>query len=326
MKVSLETEARRLETLAADVAEAVTRFYTGEGRRFHLGYVVERAIQAIEAGICEQDRSEHWLYFRIAVEPRNRRRTIAFEIAGCIAESSSAVPVRQWWWLNKWDPLGPAVRLRVGLPVQYSREAEREISSRLRQRGLEFSILVYEPEIRLFGGERGIRIAHELFAYDSRFLVDWVRHTEAQGGPMIAPGLSLALVIDLARASGLDLFELWDLFERIAAKRALSDSAVFLKCKDLASRVIAARFETLLALYDSEQQKLITAYRTQLHQCAEQLTRAYFHGDLECGLRESLVPIILFHWNRVGLPSSAQAALSRSAADEFARLSCKGPQ
>lgn len=326
MKVCSQIEAQRREVLAENLAEAVTRFYTGESKSFHLGHVVERAIQAIEAGISEQDGDEHWIYFRIAVEPRNRSRMIAFDIAGAIAESGSAVPITQWWWLNKWDPLGPAVRLRMQVPFDRARDAASEVSSRLRQRGFEFNILRYEPELRLFGGAEGIRIAHELFAYDSSFLVDWARQSDSQQGPTIPPGLSLALMIDLARAGGLDLFELWDLFDRIAAKRAVSGDPVSVKCKDLAARVVAAAPDALFALYGREQQQLLSGYRARLRQCAERLSRAYFQGDLECGIRESLVPMILFHWNRVGLASSAQAALSRSTADEFARLSRKGTE
>ncbi|HLJ27928.1 MAG TPA: thiopeptide-type bacteriocin biosynthesis protein [Candidatus Angelobacter sp.] len=326
MRVCSHTDAQRREVLAGNIAETVSRFYMGEHEGFHLGYVVERAMQAIEAGICEQDGSEHWIYFRIAVEPRNRSRMIVFDIAGSIAESNSAAPISQWWWLNKWDPLGSAVRLRMQVPFDRKCEAEREVSLRLRQRGLEFSVLRYEPELRLFGGAEGIRIAHELFAYDSGFLVSWARQSDPQRGPMIPPGLSLALMIDLARGTGLDLFELWDLFDRLAAKRVISDDPVSLKCRDLATRVIAAGPDALFAFYDGEQQRLLSSYRARLRQCAERLSRAYFQGDLECGLRGSLVPMILFHWNRVGLPSIAQAALSHSAADEFARRSRKGTE
>jgi thiopeptide-type bacteriocin biosynthesis protein len=325
MKVCSHMEAKRREVLAENVAEAVSRFYTGQRQSFHLGYVVERAIQAIEAGIREQERSEHWIYFRVAVEPANRSRMIVFDIAGSIAESSSVVPITQWWWLNKWDPLGSAVRLRLQVPFDRIGEAEGEVASRLRRRGLKLSVLCYEPELRLFGGAEGIRIAHEFFAYDSGFLVDWARQSDAQQVPMIPPGLSLALMIEFARASGLDLFELWDLFDRVAAKRAVSDEPVSLKCKDLAARVIAATPDAVFSLY-GDQQPLLSPYRARLHQCAGRLSRAFFQGDLECGVRESLAAMILFHWNRVGLPSKAQAALSRSAADEFARLSRKGTE
>lgn len=325
MEVCLHTKAARREILAVSVAEAIAQFYDDKRKCFHMGYVVERAIQAIESGISEQDHSECWIYFRIAVNPRRRKKTIVFDVAESIWESISAVPITRWWWLNKSDVLGPAVRLRLQLPFEHIREAKDEVSLRLTQKGLELSILPYEPELRLFGGVTGIKVAHELFAYDSNFLVAWARQSDIQEQlPLIAPGLSLALMIDLARACGLDLFELWDLFDRIAAKRPLPDNPLYLKCKALASRVIATEPETLFGLYGGERQNLLFAYRTQIRQCAEQLSIAHFRGDLECGLRESLAPIILFHWNRAGLSSGAQAAISRSAADEFERLSRRG--
>jgi thiopeptide-type bacteriocin biosynthesis protein len=324
----LEIEKRcvsmQREGLADSIAETIIRFYGGQDEVLHLGYVTERALQAIEAGIREQSDSEHWIYTRIAVGQRNRSQTIAFDIADSIAEINSVVPIHYWWWLNKWDPMGSAVRLRIQAPFARLCDVKRELSSRLGQRGLEFNFLRYEPELRLFGGLEGIRIAHELFAHDSSFLVAWARQAGEPPMPMIPPGLSLALMIDLAVAGGLDLFEMWDLFDKIADKRAVADDRTSLKCKELAARVIAAKPEAIFALCSAEQQQLISAYRNRLRQCAEQLSRVYFQGKLECGLRESLVPIMLFHWNRVGLPSSIQAALSRSAADEFARLSRKG--
>jgi thiopeptide-type bacteriocin biosynthesis protein len=324
MKTCSHIESQRRAALAESISQALSRFYVDQSENIHLGYVTERAIDAIESSIEEQKSTEHWIYFRIAAQLSNRPQMIAFEIAECIQESCSAIPIVQWWWLNKWDASGPAVRLRVQVPFERLEAARHELSCRFRQRGFDFSLLCYEPELRLFGGAEGMRIAHELFAHDSSFLVQWIRQSDQKNAPVIPPGLSLALALDLGRASGLDLFELWDLFDRISGKRTAIDDSLSLKCRELAARIIAAEPEAVFAVYEGVRRQLISEYRARLRECAERLSRAYFQGKLECGLRESLVPIVLFHWNRILLPFNAQAALSLAAANELARLSHQG--
>jgi thiopeptide-type bacteriocin biosynthesis protein len=319
-----DTKGRQV--LNEHLANAVVSFYSGKCEDFNLGYIVERAEAAIEAAIREESSSEQWIYLRIAVEPSFSNTVIPFSIVPAIVEIKRRAPIGGWWWLKKRDPLGPAIRLRVAVPLCCARETERELSTLLIQMGHEVKTLRYEPEVPLFGGAAGIKIAHELFCSDSEFLSSWARCNDRPREPIIPAGLSIALMIYLARATGLDLFECWDLFDRISDKRKISDAegSCRHRCSDIAIRVIDAGPEAVFAVFRGEQAKLLHGYRIRLEQSGDRLSRAYFHGDLDCGLREWLVPAVLFHWNRTGIPAVAHAWLSRAVADEFRRLARKG--
>jgi hypothetical protein len=92
----------------------------------------------------------------------------------------------------------------------------------------------------------------------------------------------------------------------------------------MVARVIGAGPNAVFSIYREERAQLLTDYGTQLDQCGRNLSRAYFNGDLECGLRELLVPIIIFHLNRAGFSWLHQTRLSHAAADEFRRITRKG--
>jgi thiopeptide-type bacteriocin biosynthesis protein len=41
------------------------------------------------------------------------------------------------------------------------------------------------------------------------------------------------------------------------------------------------------------------------------------HGELDRGLRAVLTHVVIFHWNRLGLPASTQGILATAARDAY---------
>jgi len=193
----------------------------------------------------------------------------------------------------------------------------------LKQAGREFTQLEYEPEICLFGGAQGIELAHEHFFADSRFLSRWTVKAAPTQGQIIAEGLSLALLLRMLGACGLDLFESWDVFARVYDKRRFftKDHPKLEKFRVLAGKVLDAGPNSVFTLYQNEQAASLEEYCSFLDGFGNKLSRCYFQGLLECGIREFLAPLIFFHWNRTGLSPFHQFALARAMVEQLERRS-----
>jgi thiopeptide-type bacteriocin biosynthesis protein len=327
-----DTSAAAIEQLYSDIERSITGFFSSDyGKNFfgelNVGYIVEQADAAIHRAITESAEGERWLYFRLAMEDAGHDKIISHEIAPLMQGLKSVSLINGWWWLYKRDPHGLAARLRIAMPEPAFREVEIAVAARCGRLGRSYRVLQYEPELRLFGGSRGMKAAHQHFCEDSAFLAAWARQDGSPSLPIIPEGLSLALTIRLLRAAGLDLFECWDVFDRVCDKRRLGnlDDSRLAGYRTLAAKVAQAAPEQIFQLYSgTEQAKLIKDYVSFLDNFGHGLAGIYYEGQLECGLREFLVPIILFHWNRVGLKPFGQFGLSHSIAYEFARLTRKG--
>lgn len=285
----------------------------------NLGSVTERAGAAVERALAEGG-ARAWIYLRVPFDDMSS--IVPREIVPAIEELRSRIPINGWWWLYKNDPLGRAVRLRVLASSSALDEIERELSSRLTREGRVIRRLCYEPEVCLFGGPEGMRVAHALFCYDSEFLAAWAKLSDPLRIPTIPAGLSIALIIHLLQQAGVDTFECWDVFDRVSDKRALAvgDRALE-KCARMTASALEGR---TFPLHSGECATLIERYASQLKTCGERLCRVNFEGRLECGVREFLAAVIIFQWNRAGFRLLDQAAMAHGAANEFKRLSRKG--
>jgi thiopeptide-type bacteriocin biosynthesis protein len=288
--------------------------------------LIERALAAIDHIVSHDGEREAWLYLRVPLPSGDRGELLKGRLAPLLRAWLSRHAVDGCWWLYKPDPCGDAIRLRVRL-----RSADdSHVRGRLREEceaalGAEVASLRYEPELRLFGGPVGMALAHEQFARESEFLIAWSHANDARV-PTLPHGLSLALILAVLQAAGLDTFECWDVFDKVRAKRPAPPGVASLVAswRTLTHRIATTRPDDVFALYEGPRREAIARYAACLQEFGQQASRAYFSGRLEGGLREFFVPIILFHWNRVRMPGPDQLALAHSLHAVFADLSRPG--
>ena len=317
-------EVGELAVLQRGLRQLLHEAFPGKLAGYDRDSIIEIILGTIER--CRSDVSslERWIYLRVSHhDPVTYRHSIQRDIEPVITELSSQFQINAWWWLRKQDTSGSAIRLRVAASPSCTVSVEKALTATLIERGYDVSSLYYEPEVRLFGGPGGIKIAHELFHRDSLFLARWAQCEEAPRYPIIPVGLSLAIMVYMTSAAGLDTFERWDVFAQISEMRPLpsgSDASRRREYEELARKVTSAGPDAVFALYKGRQGDILREYRAHLVALAGALSRAYFSGGIDCGLREFLVPVLIFHLNRAGISWTAQCSLAYEVAGEFRRI------
>ncbi|MFF3157963.1 thiopeptide-type bacteriocin biosynthesis protein [Streptomyces sp. NPDC057910] len=170
--------------------------------------------------------------------------------------------------------------------------------------------IVYEPEVHAFGGTEGMASAHRLFHRDSRSLID---HLQGDAG-RFRRETSLMLCSLLMRSAGLDWYEQGDVWARVGAHRGLPPSTD----QDSRDRLHAA-VQRLISVNGDELMRPggplahIVKWAHAYVAAGQELAQLTESGQLHRGLREVLAHHVLFAWNRIGLPHTAQAALAATA-------------
>ncbi len=195
-----------------------------------------------------------------------------------------------------------AMRERVGELLDELTDAGR-ISS--------WTPVVYEPEIRAFGGPDAMAAAHTLFCADTHHLTRFLASTE---GPGRRKEVSLLLCHTLMRAAGLDPFEQGDVWDRVAALRPVPAPVPDKVC---------AQVHRLLSVDPGPRAPHFcpggafdgfAPWAQAFHACGQTLGDLNSRGRLERGLRGVLAHLVIFHWNRLAIPAPVQAVLSHAAA------------
>jgi thiopeptide-type bacteriocin biosynthesis protein len=275
---------------------------------------------AAPATLANEPPPDQWLYFRLATDRESPHEMIRTRVYPALTRPEMDAHIGGWWWVNKADVIGPAVRVRIRTHPDSRMRVEHRLATEWTEGGLQCTVVPYEPEVRLFGGGVGMELAHELFCADSAFVARWL----AQDRPKhvaIPEGLSITIVLWLLAAAGLDAFERWDVFEQVCdlrARRAPATPALDEECRRIASAVV--RNGHVVSSKYAASGAFVTDFRAVVERLGIDVQRAYFRGQLTCGRRQFLVPVILFHGNRIGLSPHAQPALAAAVAEELATV------
>lgn len=220
--------------------------------------------------------------------------------------------IGDWWFLRK----HPCWRLRFADP---DIAAVNHVLDELVTDGAaaRWWPSIYEPETAAFGGPTGMQAVHELFVGDSRGVLDYLRRpTPALG----RRELSLLLLGGFLHAAGLDWFERGDTFAKVAQMRPTTDADEH-RIAALSSDVrglLAVASDADNTLFGPEGAAPFAAPWHAAHTNAgRELAAAATAGTLHRGLRAVASHIVIFHWNRLGLPATTQGILARAAHEAF---------
>ncbi|GGK36306.1 hypothetical protein GCM10010124_31160 [Pilimelia terevasa] len=206
------------------------------------------------------------------------------------AQSSGLIT--SWWYIRK-----GAWRIRYLPPdQQHSQQRAHELITD----GVSWTPDIYEPETHAFGGTEAMTTSHTLFHQDSRHLLRYLQHQ-----PTDRRERSLVLCTALMRGAGLDLNEQGDVWARVAEHRAEHftqppSSHTWGGFIRSVGQLITGTVRTT----DEWHAAFINAGAT--------LQRTREAGRLTRGLRAVLALHVIFHWNRLGLAATTQAALAHA--------------
>ena len=184
-----------------------------------------------------------------------------------------------------------------------------------------WSMSVYEPETRAFGGPEAMDAAHRFFHRDSVSILSRLDSTPIQPTTAAAQfpqrELSLLICAALLRAAGQDWHEQGDVWHRVAQMRPL-DSATPHEQLLRTARQLRQLFAVDLARILTSQEPrppfdTLGPWLTAATEAGNTLRDLARHGLLHRGLRDVLAHHIIFHWNRLGLPDKHQAILAHAA-------------
>ncbi|MGC4804980.1 thiopeptide-type bacteriocin biosynthesis protein [Micromonospora sp. DT233] len=210
-----------------------------------------------------------------------------------VAETSGLITA--WWFMRK----GPW-RIRY-LPASLHNGPDPV--HRLLTDATTWTTDIYEPETHAFGGANAMDVAHTLFHHDSHHLITYL-----DDHPADRRERSLILCTALMRMAGLDLNEQGDVWARVAQHRA---GHLTLPPASHTWGAFTGKIRYLLlgaARDTSDWQAGFENAGTSLR-CLRET------GTLTRGLRAVIAEHVIFHWNRLGVPANAQAALAQAATE-----------
>ncbi|UBU16442.1 thiopeptide-type bacteriocin biosynthesis protein [Nonomuraea gerenzanensis] len=221
--------------------------------------------------------------------------------------------ISEWWFIRKHPCWRLRLRPRSG-QVSEVKAAVNRVLNDLATSGVltRWWPAIYEPEVASFGGAVGTDIAHTLFCADSRHMLSYLRQPPPEVG---RKEMSVLLCTTLQNAAGLDPFERGNLWTSITELRPFPTSTP--------ASMREAMAEQIRPLVGSDTASGIwrgpcafaTPWAAAFRNAGDSLGEAAAAGYLDRGVRHVLTHLIIFHWNRLGLPAATQAILSRAASE-----------
>lgn len=235
------------------------------------------------------------------------------ELTGAQADCA----ITTWWFLRK----APYWRVRYLPDETHARERLVSVLDGLAAEGriAGWTTGIYEPETIAFGGPAGMQVAHELFAADSREVLDYLaRRTVAQPDrPRLGRReLGILLVGVLLRAAGQDWYEQGDVWAKVAAHRPTqSDAPVSTEgvAEAAVRRLMTVDAGPSSQLVDGGPLTDVAGWIIAYDRTGQQLADLARRGGLERGVRAVLAHHVIFGWNRLGLSYTEQSTLATLA-------------
>ncbi|GAA1748750.1 hypothetical protein GCM10009834_01940 [Streptomonospora arabica] len=275
-----------------------------------LAAAVELYDRAGRAALRQDADTDWWQIYLSFSDWHDAETAAAAHLLPLLSDAEAAGA--QWWFIRKY----PEWRLRIR-PRQ---RVESTLAAGLDELAAAGHIAdwwhgLYEPETTAFGGADAMCAAHRLFHVDSRSILHHSRGTVDYAlGPR---ELSTLLCTVMLRAAGLEWFEQGDVWHRVCAERPLPDDVSPARLQPMTAqleailRTQAEKIDSLFTTGDAAQHA--TMWTSAFRELGTTLGQASRHGRLHRGLREVLAYHVIFHWNRIGLPSRTQSALAHSA-------------
>ncbi|MGW4138858.1 methyltransferase, FxLD system [Streptomyces mirabilis] len=220
----------------------------------------------------------------------------------------------QWSFLRKF----PCWRFRY-LPTDHraSKRLDSQLERLLTDGVLsEWAVGIYEPETVVFGGAAGMEIAHALFHHDSRSILEHLAQGRGIPGTRGLGRRELAILLSsvLMRSAGLDWYEQGDVWAKVAAQRPSGGAVPGPgRLKEAVHRLMTVDVSSASRLVDGGPLTPLADWIATFEWAGQQIADLNRRGRLERGLRAVLAHHLIFHWNRLGLPSEDQSALSTLA-------------
>lgn len=301
---------------AAAVARVLAGTPTSEAAKdAHLDpELLERLLEVFtEAGYRAVDEhTAHGTWWQADVEFDPHHRGAVQELTELLNAARSDGYVNSWWFLHK----HPGWRLRLHLATSDTRSRLQEALDALVDHGTLHGWWpgVYEPETAAFGGSAGMGIAHELFCADSDNIARLGAEVEL---PLGRKQISVMLCTELMRAAGLEPVEHGDVWDLVCALRPLPDDVDPARVEAMlgpAKTLTGADTAPAGAMFGAGGPlQAHTAWAAAFSRAGYQLAGARRDGVLHRGIRRVVAHHVIFHWNRLALPATAQAALARAA-------------
>jgi thiopeptide-type bacteriocin biosynthesis protein len=241
-------------------------------------------------------------------------QTVANHLAPLLLQAETDRVVAAWWFIRK----HPCWRLRLQ-PGPNGQTMAADLSAALDQATTAGRIGswwpgIYEAETAAFGGNPGIRIAHHLFCADSRAIINLLRDGETTLGRR---ELSLLLCSRLMRAANLEWYEQGDVWHRITQERSLPTRIPAAKITAMTDEIkhvmLADTTPNGPLLRANGPLASAASWAEAFRRAGQALGAAARDGTLQRGLREIISYLVIFHWNRLGLPVRTQSILASAA-------------
>ncbi|WP_165989007.1 thiopeptide-type bacteriocin biosynthesis protein [Streptomyces sp. YIM 98790] len=233
-----------------------------------------------------------------------------------------------WFFIRK----GHELRLRYR-PASHDLTDEADEHMRTLLTGMEQSTsltswvtTVYEPELHAFGGPEAMDTAHDLFHHDSN-------HTLAHLAQLTAPGhidnrreLSVLLCSTLLRAAGQEWFEQGDVWAKVTELRPAGDGRPPQPLPPLAPALKRLMTTDTSSASATTSLSFASEWFAAFQQAGRRLSAHQHDGDLTRGHRAVLAHHVIFHWNRLGVPSAVQGRLAATASSLIFDTESRGSQ